>query len=179
MFSPTDHWIVRCHPARTLLLLPLLRELGFTAWTPVAERQYRKARSKKIVRVPEPMLSSFIFVEMGDDPERCAARLDDLRWRLHLRVHKDVNGYCGVRNEHLEPLRLTEREAATFGIDNLVKEDAFEIGQRGTVAGNAFLGLQCTLVDRTRGNLLVMLDGAVTPITIKPALFCPLPDERK
>ena len=173
MFEPTDFWIVRCPPAKTLSLLTDLVELGFAGWTPVVEREYRKARSKKYTRVREPMLSSFIFIEMGDDPHRCAERLDDLRWMLGIRVMRDTGAFAGVKAEQLKGLREIEREAETFGIDNLVKADKFKIGQEGTINSASFLGLTCTLVDRSRNNLLVMLAGATTPITVKAALFCP------
>lgn len=173
MFEPTDFWIVRCPPAKTLVLLPELVELGFEVWTPVVEREYRKARSRKFARVKEPMLSSFIFVEMGDDPHRCAERLDDLRYLLGIRVMRNTGSFAAVRADQLNGLRAIEREAATFGIDNLVKEDQFEIGQEGTINSASFLGLTCTLVDRTKSNLIVLLEGSNNPISVKAALFCP------
>lgn len=168
------YWIVRCNPAHTLPLTKTLLSLGFDAWTPTVERQYRKARSKKYIRVPEPMLSSFIFVAQGENPIQCAERLDDLRWMHGLRVWRVNGNYAPVSAERLEPMRLIEREAQTFGIDNVVKPDNFEIGMRGTVVSDAFLGITCTLVDRSRNNLLVLLDGATTPITVKAALFRPV-----
>lgn len=173
MFEPTDFWIVRCPPAKTLQLLVELIELGFEGWTPVVEREYRKARSKRFTKVREPMLSSFIFIEMGDAPHQCAERLDDLRWMLGIRVMRDTGSFAAVKAEQLKGLRAIEREAATFGIDNLVKQDQFEIGQQGTINSASFLGLTCTLVDRTKNNLLVLLEGSNNPISVKAALFCP------
>lgn len=173
MFTADDFWIVRCPAASTLTLMDELRSLGFAVWTPVVEREYRKSRSKKFVRIREPMLSTFLFVEMGTDPDRCAARLDDIKWLYGIRVMRMNGTYAGVRRGELQGLRSLEQEAATFGIDNLTKTDAFEIGQVGSINAAAFGGLKCTLVDRQRGNLLVLLEGSVTPITIKAALFCP------
>lgn len=178
MFTETAYWIVRCPPAKTLDLASELKTLGFVAWTPTIEREYRKARSKKYVRVREPMLSSFLFVEMGDNPSQCAARLDDIKWLYGLRVMRMNGEYAAVTAAELMGLRQLEQEAATFGIDNLLKTDVFEIGQVGSIGAAAFGGLRCTLVDRQRNNLLVLLDGATTPITIKPALFKPISIEK-
>lgn len=173
MFTATDYWVVRCPPAKTLVLAEELRALKFDVWTPIAEREYRKARSKKFVRVAEPMLASFIFVAMGDNPLQCAERLDDLRWQHGIRVWRSNGHYAPVRMDELDGLRALEREAATFGLDNLVKGDSFTIGQTGAVNAASFLGLTCTLVGRTRGNLLVLLNGSQNPITIKPSMFLP------
>ena len=166
-------WIIRCSPAQTLSLRETLTALGFDAWTPVVERSYRKARSRKMIRVAEAMLSSFIFVEGGDNPRQCVERLDDLRY-LHLfRVWRQGGDFVSVPASALDPLRASEREAAVVGCDNMVKADAFTIGQRGALNAPAFEGLQCTLVDRTRKNLLVLLDGSSSPISVNPALFMP------
>lgn len=179
MFGTDDYWIVRCPSASTLLLADKLREIGFDVWTPVVEREYRKARSKKYVRVREPMLSTFLFIKMGANAEQCAQRLDDVKWLYGIRIMRNNGEYAGVRAEELQGLRDLEREAATFGIDNLVKADQFEIGQVGTINSEAFSGLTCTLVDRSRGNLLVLLEGAANPITVKAVLFRPNEPKRK
>lgn len=173
MFTADDHWVVRCPSAKTLELSKTLRELGFEVWTPLSFREYRKARSKKFIRVCEPMLSSFIFVRMGENPRQCAERLDDLRWQYAIRVWRSNGNYAPVKDAELDGLRALEREAETFGIDNLVKEDTYELGQEGTINSASFLGLTCTLVSRSRGKLLVLLAGATNPITIKPTLFVP------
>lgn len=173
MTSRTDYWIVRCPPARTLEIKAELEQLDFAVWTPTVTREYRKARSRRFIKVVEPMLSSFLFVKAGHDAVRCAERLDDLKWLLGIRVMRSAAGYCGIKEIDLTGLRAIENEAATFGIDNLLTKDGFEIGQRGTINSAAFLGLTATLVDRQNNNLLVMLDAASAPITIKAALFCP------
>lgn len=171
--SNDDYWVVRCAPVQTLELVGDLNALGFEAWSPIAEREIRLARSKKYVRVVEPMLATFIFVLAGQDPHRCAQRLDDLRHTLGIRVMRDNGNYAGTSAASLEPLRAIEREAATFGIDNMVAGDQYEIGQRGSINANAFLGLSCTLVGRRRSKLLILIDGATSPIEIKPAIFVP------
>ena len=86
---------------------------------------------------------------------------------------RNAGAFAAVKADQLAGLRAIEREAATFGIDNLVKQDQFVIGQVGTINSASFLGLTCTLVDRTKTNLLVLLDGSKLPISVKAALFCP------
>jgi hypothetical protein len=173
MIGTTDYWVVRCDPRKTLLLAEELRVLGFTVWAPIAEREYRKARSKKYERVAEPMLPSFIFVLAGDNPKRCAERLDDLRFLIGIRVMRENGHYAGTSAISLDPLRAIEHEAATFGFDNMVKNDTYAIGDTGSINALSFMGLSCTIVGRSRGALIVLIDNMTTPITIKTALFCP------
>jgi Transcription termination factor nusG len=165
--------IIRCAPAATLSSAAELRSKGFDVWTPIVEREYRKARSKKYIRHKEPLLSSYIFVEVGDDREQCAADIDDLRYTLGVRVMRHLGEYAGTSERSLEPLREMERDAETWGVDNLLKYDNLKLGQIGQVNAAAFGGLECKIVGRSRGNLILEITGSVVPVTVKPSLFVP------
>lgn len=173
MTGTDTYWIVRCAPARTLQNTKELKELGFDAWAPIAEREYRKARSKKYIRVVESLLPSFIFVAAGDNPQQCAERLDDLRMQLGIRVMRERGKYCGTSEASLAGLRAVEHDAQTFGLDNMVKGDTYEIGQEGTVNSIAFMGLTCKLVGRSGKNLIILMSDSTQAITIKPSMFVP------
>lgn len=173
MIGTDDFWIVRCDPAKTLEFTRSLLFEGFEAWAPVVEREYRLPRSKKYARSVEPLLASFIFVRAGAHPQQCAERLDDMRLLYGIRVMRENGRYAGVTDKALDGLRATERDAATFGIDNLVKDDNFKVGDTGTVAAPTLGGILCTIVSRSKSNLIVSLEGSNIPLTIKCAMFIP------
>jgi outer membrane lipoprotein SlyB len=54
-----------------------------------------------------------------------------------------------------------------------LKYDNLKLGQIGQVNAAAFGGLECKIVGRSRGNLILEITGSVVPVTVKPSLFVP------
>lgn len=173
MTGTSLYWVVRCQPAKTLSLVGELEDMGFEVWSPSIEREYRKARSKKFIKVTEPIIGGFLFVAGGNNPIQCAERLGDLSNLLGIRVMRENGRYAQTSPESLEPLRELELEARTRGSENVTKINPYAIGMRGTVDAIAFAGLTCSVVGAVRKKLIVVFDDHIAPVEIRNSLFRP------
>ncbi|MBE7186197.1 MAG: hypothetical protein INR68_17525 [Methylobacterium mesophilicum] len=112
-----DGWcILRCAPARTLLLAASLIEGGIEAWSPITTIKKRKpgGRSGTVSR-DVPLTPTFVFARAASLPDLHRALRDPSRPHPPFSIFRYLGGIPILADAEVERLRLAERRAMPKG----------------------------------------------------------------
>jgi hypothetical protein len=166
-----NRWcILRCSPGRTLPLAASLNDAGIEAWTPTGKSMRRQGRTRKAVKVPCPIMPTFVFAR-----ERHIAALEACCGMPFLNPHPPFSIFrhrgtiSKISDAALDAIRTEERRQTprSFPKDGKVTMPS---------DSGAWTGLT-GIIDRVEGKFLVALFNLFGRVVEVKIDHCELPDD--
>ena len=145
-----DDWLIlRTNGSRTLALAKSLESAGVEAWTPIGMVTRRDGRTRDRVKVPVPILPTFVFARYRHLAELQAARAAPVNPHPAFSIFRlrEADAIPFVRDRDLRSIRTEERRQ---------KPRAFPVGGSLTVPEGAFAGLT-GIIEGTKGKYVLVL----------------------
>jgi hypothetical protein len=153
---------------RTVTVVQSLRRVGIKAWTPTEWVPCRATRTRKRVKKPLALLSTFAFAPVGHMLELVAIVADPMSKHPDFSILRHGDGFALIDDADLESLRTYEKDMQR-ATDRSLPAPVFKIGDDVKLPKrDAFASMNGVIEARQGKFYLVGFPGWAIPVKVEP-----------